>query len=105
MQSVAVVIPTFKASRSITDVLARIPDGIARVYVIDDACPEGTADLVEKEVTSPSVKVVRLPKNLGVGGRPRQVTQQHLQRVTTSSSRSTATAKWHLKSCSRLPAP
>ena len=68
MKSVAVVIPTFKARRSILDVINRVPEDVAQIYVVDDACPDGTGDLVEAEVRSPRVTVIRLGENQGVGG-------------------------------------
>jgi glycosyltransferase involved in cell wall biosynthesis len=49
-------------------VLAAIGPEVGRVYVVDDACPERTADLVEAECHDPRVRVLRNERNLGVGG-------------------------------------
>lgn len=65
---IAAVIPCFRVREQILDVIDRIGPEFDRIYVIDDACPEGTADLVESERTDPRVEVVRLPQNQGVGG-------------------------------------
>lgn len=65
---VAVVIPCFRVKRHIMDVLDAIPAYVARVYVVDDACPEGTADWVEGRCADQRVVVLRNKKNLGVGG-------------------------------------
>src|SRR5690606_3048873 len=39
-----------------------------RVYVVDDACPDGSGALVEAQCRDPRVRVVRNQVNLGVGG-------------------------------------
>lgn len=65
---VAVVIPCFRARATLGPVLGDIGPEVARIYVIDDACPEGTGDWVEETCTDPRVVVIRNPRNLGVGG-------------------------------------
>ncbi len=64
---VAVVIPCYKVRRHVLGVIAQIPDDVAQVWVVDDACPEHTGDHVEAECRDPRVRVVRLEKNGGVG--------------------------------------
>lgn len=66
--SIAVVIPSYKVRTHVLDVLARIGPEVRFVYVVDDACPEGSGDLVEERCRDPRVQVVRNPVNLGVGG-------------------------------------
>ena len=41
-QMVAAVIPCYREKKHITGVLASIGIEVARIYVIDDACPDGT---------------------------------------------------------------
>ncbi|MCP4039904.1 MAG: glycosyltransferase family 2 protein, partial [bacterium] len=53
---------------SILDVLAAIGPECQAIYVVDDACPENTANLVEADCHDPRVQVVRLLENQGVGG-------------------------------------
>lgn len=65
---VAVVIPCFRAHAHILDVIAGIGPGVARIYIVDDACPESTGTLVEDECRDPRVVVIRNARNLGVGG-------------------------------------
>jgi glycosyltransferase involved in cell wall biosynthesis len=65
---IAVVVPCFRVSRQIMGVLGRIGGEVDRIFVVDDACPEHTADVVERECTDPRVVVVRHPENRGVGG-------------------------------------
>ena len=65
---IAVVIPSYRVSGKILDVLARIGGECERIYVVDDACPEGSGDVVARGCADPRVVVVRNPRNLGVGG-------------------------------------
>ncbi len=65
---IAVVIPCFRVKRHILGVLAAMPRAVERVYVVDDACPDGSGDLVASECGDPRVKVLRHAQNQGVGG-------------------------------------
>lgn len=66
--NVAVVIPCYRAAAHILDVLAAIGPEVGAVYVVDDACPEGTGDLAAERCTDPRVRVLRHSRNQGVGG-------------------------------------
>ena len=65
---VAVVIPSYRVTRHIVDVLAGLPEWVWRIYVVDDRCPEGSGALVQAECRDPRVVVLMNPVNLGVGG-------------------------------------
>lgn len=65
---VAVVIPCYKVSRFIVDVIRRIGPEVERIYAVDDCCPEGSGDFIETQVTDPRVRLLRNPVNKGVGG-------------------------------------
>jgi dolichol-phosphate mannosyltransferase len=65
---IAVVIPCYRVSRHVLDVIARIGPDADRIFVVDDACPEHTGDLVERECSDARVAVLRHPENRGVGG-------------------------------------
>lgn len=65
---IAVVIPCYRETNHVLDVLATIGPMATRIYVVDDACPDQTGDLVEKQCKDRRVKVIRHEKNLGVGG-------------------------------------
>lgn len=65
--SVAIVIPAFRAEQFILDVLARVPDQVKEIFVIDDCCPSSTGEVASTS-PDPRVTVVRNAKNLGVGG-------------------------------------
>ncbi len=66
--TIAVVIPCFCVRDTILGVLAGVGPECQAIYVVDDACPESTADLVATDCSDPRVHVVRLPENQGVGG-------------------------------------
>lgn len=65
---IAVVVPAYRVARHVLAVLAAMPALVWRIYVVDDACPEGSGDLVARECRDPRVVVLRNPRNLGVGG-------------------------------------
>jgi len=65
---IGVVIPCFRVRRQILAVLAEIGTEVDRIYVVDDACPESTGDLVESECSDERVLVLRHAENEGVGG-------------------------------------
>ena len=65
---VAVVIPSYKVIRHIAEVVAAIPPLVWRIYVVDDACPEGSGEFIEANVSDERVKVVYHQQNQGVGG-------------------------------------
>lgn len=65
---IAVVIPAYKVKQQIGDVLTKTGSYADKIYVVDDACPEGTGKFVEENFSSPAIKVLYHQKNLGVGG-------------------------------------
>lgn len=67
-RSVAVVIPAYRCSARILDVLERIDESVSRIVVVDDCCPEGTGAMVRRSVVDPRVRVIANDRNLGVGG-------------------------------------
>ncbi|HBZ05818.1 MAG TPA: glycosyl transferase family 2 [Massilia sp.] len=67
-ETIAVVIPCYRVTRHILDVLARMGPEVSRIYVVDDKCPDGTAALVREKCTDPRVTVIEHAENQGVGG-------------------------------------
>lgn len=63
-----VVIPSYKVTKHILDVIASIGSEVTGIVVVDDACPEKTGDLVEFACKDRRVFVVRHELNRGVGG-------------------------------------
>lgn len=65
---IAVVIPCYRVAEHILPVLAAMPEQVSAIYVVDDACPHGSGDVVERGCVDPRVRVLRNAENLGVGG-------------------------------------
>lgn len=65
---IAIVIPCYNVARHVLSVLARIGPECWRVYVVDDACPERSGDIVESQSDDARVRVIRHDANEGVGG-------------------------------------
>jgi len=65
---IAVVVPSYKVRAHILDVIAGIGPECQLVYVIDDHCPEGSGEYVERNCRDSRVHVLRNARNLGVGG-------------------------------------
>lgn len=65
---VAVVIPSYKVKRHILAVLAGMPDCVHRIYVVDDACPDGSGRFVQENNHDARVTVLFHEENQGVGG-------------------------------------
>ena len=66
---IAVVIPAYKVENQIVETLARIPDYISQIIVVDDAPPDSTGEIVEQaKVKDARITLVKNVKNQGVGG-------------------------------------
>jgi dolichol-phosphate mannosyltransferase len=65
---IAAIVPCFRVKDHVLDVVACIGPECDRIYVVDDACPQGTADHVERYCRDPRVRVLRHAENQGVGG-------------------------------------
>ncbi len=66
--NVAVVIPSFRVTRHIVNVVAQIPTLVKTIYVVDDACPEKSGQFLQLQTNDPRVVVLFNQVNLGVGG-------------------------------------
>src|SRR5271166_5505553 len=67
-QKIAVVLPCYKSSEYVLDVIARIGPEVFLIVAVDDACPMETAKHIENNCKDPRLVVVRNETNLGVGG-------------------------------------
>ena len=67
-EAVAVVIPSYKVTRHILGVIAGIGPEVARIYVVDDKCPDGSGAFVREHCRDPRVVVLEHEVNQGVGG-------------------------------------
>jgi len=64
---IGVVVPCYRVRKQILAVLSAIGPECEAVYVVDDACPEGSGELVESECHDARVRVLRHEHNRGVG--------------------------------------
>jgi glycosyltransferase involved in cell wall biosynthesis len=67
-ETIAVVIPSYKVTRHILGVISGIGPEVARIYVVDDKCPDGSGEFVRTHCTDPRVVVLEHDVNEGVGG-------------------------------------
>jgi dolichol-phosphate mannosyltransferase len=63
-----VVIPAYQVERHIVDLIGRIDAKVERIWVVDDACPNGSGKLVQDIVKDKRVTVLFNAENQGVGG-------------------------------------
>jgi dolichol-phosphate mannosyltransferase len=66
--SIAVVIPCYRVTGQVLDVIGGIGPEVNRIYVIDDACPDGSGNHVQTHCKDGRVTVLRHDANQGVGG-------------------------------------
>ena len=64
---VAVVIPAYRVTDTILDVIRRIGPEADAIYVVDDACPDHSGALVQSKCSDVRVKVIVRRTNGGVG--------------------------------------
>lgn len=67
INTIAVVIPCFRVSRQILTVIANIGPEVKWIFVVDDACPDGSGKHVEQSALDPRVTVLNHNTNQGVG--------------------------------------
>jgi glycosyltransferase involved in cell wall biosynthesis len=65
---IAVVVPSFRVTKHIIGVLEKIGPEVERIYVVDDACPDGSGKWVKKYSKDKRVRVLFHTMNQGVGG-------------------------------------
>ncbi len=65
---VAVVVPAYKVTSHILNTLSEIGPEVSHIFVVDDACPDGSGKLVQEKNTDKRLTVVFHEENLGVGG-------------------------------------
>ena len=65
---IAVVVPCYKVSSHVVQTLSEIGKEVSYIFVIDDACPDGSGKLVQEKVSDERVRVIFHAENQGVGG-------------------------------------
>ena len=66
--SICVVVPAYKVSMHIVEVLESLGPEVSKILVVDDACPESTGNFILEESIDPRLEVIRHTVNKGVGG-------------------------------------
>ncbi len=74
------VIPAYRASKTVCDVVRNALRYVDAVIVVDDGCPEGSGDAVRERFRGhPSVQVMKRSRNGGVGAATKTGIEQALQ--------------------------
>ncbi|OQY46171.1 MAG: hypothetical protein B6247_28050 [Candidatus Parabeggiatoa sp. nov. 2] len=69
LYKITAVIPAYKVEKQIAETLARIPDYISEIIVVDDCSPDNTSEIVEEIKAKDSrITLIKHSKNQGVGG-------------------------------------
>lgn len=65
---IAVVIPAYRVAAHVLEVIAEIGPEVSQIFVVDDACPEGSGELVSAKCADKRVVALTHSENQGVGG-------------------------------------
>ena len=65
---IAVVIPCYRVKDHILDVIDGIGPEVSKIYVVDDACPDGSGKFVQKNSKDKRLSFIFHEENQGVGG-------------------------------------
>ena len=67
--NIVAVIPAYKVEKQIAETLARVPDYISTIIVVDDASPDQTSEIVlQAKAQDTRIILISHTKNQGVGG-------------------------------------
>jgi dolichol-phosphate mannosyltransferase len=64
---ICVVIPAYRVSNEILDVISSLGNEVTQIIVIDDGCPEKSGDIVVKNTKDSRVEVLFHNENFGMG--------------------------------------
>ena len=65
---IAVVIPCYRVKDHILEVIEGIGKEVSKIYVVDDACPDGSGKFVQKNSKDKRLSFIFHEENQGVGG-------------------------------------
>ena len=68
MPTITVIIPCYRETAHVLDVIGGVGDEVAHIIVVDDACPDKTGEHVKANCDDGRVQVVVHELNTGVGG-------------------------------------
>jgi len=66
--TIAVVVPCFRVTSHVLEVIGQIGPEVSKIYVVDDACPDESGKFVVKNCSDSRVRVLFHEVNQGVGG-------------------------------------
>ena len=66
--TIAVVIPCYRVTNHVLDVIAKIGTEVSVIIAVNDCCPDDSGDFITKNCNDARVLVLRNQQNLGVGG-------------------------------------
>jgi dolichol-phosphate mannosyltransferase len=65
---IGVVVPCYRVRDRVLGVLGKIGSEVSAIYVVDDRCPEGSGEHVERSAADDRIRIIRHAENTGVGG-------------------------------------
>lgn len=65
---IGVIIPCYRVTRYVVDVIDAIGPEVDAIFAVDDCCPENSGNFIELNCKDPRVSVLRHDVNRGVGG-------------------------------------
>ena len=65
---IAVVIPCYRVSNHVLNVISKIGPEVSNIFAVDDCCPDGSGDFIRNNCHDDRVVVLSNPRNMGVGG-------------------------------------
>jgi len=65
---IAAVIPCYKVTEHILDVVESIGPEVSTIYIVDDACPDRSGEFVQKRSNDKRINYIFHAENKGVGG-------------------------------------
>lgn len=68
LAKIAVVIPCYKVTKHIINVISAIGPEVSKIYVVDDCCPEKSGMIAKNGSGDERLEVIFHKNNLGVGG-------------------------------------
>lgn len=65
---ISVVIPCYRETAHVLDVISRIPNYVNHIICVDDCCPDNTGEYIKNNCEDDRVSIITLNINQGVGG-------------------------------------
>jgi glycosyltransferase involved in cell wall biosynthesis len=65
---IAVVIPCYRVTNHVLDVIKNIGMEVSAIFAVDDCCPDRSGELITRNCADARVVVLRHQQNMGVGG-------------------------------------